>query len=95
MTLSRYSFAPRGEFPTHVHPQEQLTFVLDGAVRFTVGSREYDSSAQSVVVIPANVEHRGHSKSGAEMICVVSPSRRGGSGIEILGEHEFPITGDV
>lgn len=84
MTLTRYSFAEGGEFPQHVHPQEQLTYVLTGAVMFTVAGERFEVREGDVLVIPSRSPHGGVSADGAEMICVVSPSRAGGSDLEIL-----------
>src|SRR6516162_6311886 len=46
--------------PRHKHHNEQLTYVLDGALRFTLGAdgeEQVDVRAGEVLHIPANVMH--------------------------------------
>ena len=56
-TLSRYVFRPSGRFPQHVHPQEQITIVERGRVRFTFGNEERVAQAGDVVSFPAGFWH--------------------------------------
>ena len=47
--------------PLHHHDNEQLTYVLDGALKFWIGSEDGDEvvvHAGEVLVIPSNVPHK-------------------------------------
>ncbi|HXF83081.1 MAG TPA: cupin domain-containing protein [bacterium] len=48
--------------PTHQHENEQLTYCLSGAMRFTFPDRELILRAGELLLIPSNVPH------GAEML---------------------------
>ena len=41
----------------HKHPHEQITYVVSGALKFSVGGQEQVVHAGDVVYMPANVEH--------------------------------------
>jgi Uncharacterized conserved protein, contains double-stranded beta-helix domain len=85
MTLTRYSFAPGGRFPHHVHDQEQISFVLSGRLTFTIEGVEHDLPEGSMVFIPPSIPHSAEAGSaGAEVLSVVSPARTDGRGIAML-----------
>lgn len=87
MTVTRYVFEPGGEFPLHRHEQEQITYVIKGEFRFTIGDIEHRLSSDSIIVVPASVAHKGHAgPSGAEILCVVAPPRVTDDAIEVLEE---------
>ena len=47
--------------PLHAHDNEQLTYVVEGALKFWFGDdgkQEVEVSAGAVVVIPSNLPHR-------------------------------------
>ena len=41
----------------HKHPHEQITYVISGALKFSVGGQEQIVHAGDAVYMPANVEH--------------------------------------
>jgi len=44
--------------PEHSHPNEQITYILDGALHFILnGNEEVTVHAGEMLVIPANVKH--------------------------------------
>jgi quercetin dioxygenase-like cupin family protein len=51
--------------PTHVHPAEQITYVLEGLLEVTVGSEHQVLGPGEGVCIPPNVEHSSHPVDGA------------------------------
>lgn len=80
MTATRYSFAPGGRFPKHVHPEEQLTYLLTGSVIFTVDGDHHAMRPGDLIVIPPGVPHDATAgPDGAEVLSLVSP-RRGNDG---------------
>jgi len=44
--------------PEHSHVNEQLTYILEGALRFTIDGREITVAAGEVLCIPPNMPHR-------------------------------------
>jgi quercetin dioxygenase-like cupin family protein len=75
VTLMRASLAAGAVLPPHRHPHEQVSTVLSGAVRFTVGGQEHALSAGATVFIPGNVEHSAIADVEAEVIDVFTPVR--------------------
>lgn len=43
--------------PTHHHPEEQISYILKGVLKFSTGGREFVVRAGEVVYIPPNIEH--------------------------------------
>jgi quercetin dioxygenase-like cupin family protein len=43
--------------PTHQHPNEQIAYIVSGALQFDVSGTLHTVSAGEVLVIPANVPH--------------------------------------
>src|ERR1700735_590210 len=43
--------------PLHSHENEQITYILEGAVKFIIENKEYVVRAGEVLVIPSNVPH--------------------------------------
>ena len=56
-TLVRYVYQPGADFPVHAHPQEQITTVLSGRIRFEVDGALLLLGPGEVAVIPADVPH--------------------------------------
>jgi len=53
----RMRFGPHVVTALHRHPHEQLTFVVQGRVRFTIEGEERVASAGDVLHFPSNIEH--------------------------------------
>jgi len=43
--------------PEHSHPNEQIAFILEGALRFNFPGETHTVHAGEILVIPANVPH--------------------------------------
>jgi quercetin dioxygenase-like cupin family protein len=85
MSCTRYRFGPGAWFPPHQHAQEQVTYVISGRMTYTLPDGDHVVEADSLVVVPAGMPHSGRAgPAGAELLCVVSPSRIGSTGIELL-----------
>ena len=57
MSVAKFSLARGTSVPTHSHENEQISYVVRGALRFTVDGREVLVRAGEVLVIPPNVPH--------------------------------------
>ena len=64
--------------PRHAHVHEQVSYVLDGHLRLTVGdnpSVSYDLRMGDVLVIPSNVPHSAEAIEETRVLDVFSPPR--------------------
>jgi len=67
--------------PTHQHDNEQLTYILEGALKFWIGDPEGDVeelvvSAGEVLHIPSNVPHKAEALEDTVDVDVFSPPRQ-------------------
>lgn len=65
--------------PLHAHDNEQLTYILEGALRFWIGDEHAESfvvSAGEVLVIPPNVPHKAEAVEDTLDVDVFSPPRQ-------------------
>jgi quercetin dioxygenase-like cupin family protein len=67
------------DVPRHSHENEQLTYILQGALQFWFGAndeRELTVCAGEVIVIPSNVPHRALALEDTLDVDVFSPPRQ-------------------
>lgn len=57
LMLSYVEFAPNAVAPLHQHPQEQISYVIQGQLEFQVGNEKQVIGPGDAVTIPANVPH--------------------------------------
>jgi quercetin dioxygenase-like cupin family protein len=72
--LQRGSIVPR-----HTHINEQITYILEGALRFWIGEDEAEEivvRAGEVLHIPANVPHKAEALEDTLDVDVFSPPRQ-------------------
>lgn len=65
--------------PQHQHENEQLTYVLEGALRFWIGAnreQQLDVNAGEVLHLPANVPHEALALEDTLDVDVFSPPRQ-------------------
>jgi quercetin dioxygenase-like cupin family protein len=61
--------------PMHAHDSEQMTYILQGALRFLVGAEEVIVREGEVLHIPANVMHQAEALEDTFELDVFSPIR--------------------
>jgi len=64
--------------PQHSHDNEQLTYILDGALKFWIGDNgeeELTVRAGEVLVIPSNVKHKAEALEDTLDVDVFCPPR--------------------
>ncbi len=71
LTLQKGAYVPK-----HSHVSEQLSYVLEGALRFVVDGREIMVSAGEILVIPAWVEHEATAIEHTVGVDIFSPIRQ-------------------
>ena len=64
--------------PQHSHENEQLTYILEGVLRFWIGPEEkqIDVRAGEVLVIPSNVLHKAEALEDTVDVDVFDPPRQ-------------------
>ena len=65
--------------PKHSHENEQLTYILEGALRFWIGEDEGEQmivAAGEVLHIPSNVPHKAEALEDTLDVDIFSPPRR-------------------
>lgn len=78
VSLNFVTFPPGSGFPTHVHPEEQVSIVREGEMEFTVGDVTRMVGPGDVIVMPPNVPHSGRTvDKGCRLIDVFAPARTG------------------
>jgi quercetin dioxygenase-like cupin family protein len=61
--------------PEHAHHNEQLTYILEGLLRFTVDGETIDVAAGEVLTIPAHVPHMAEALEDTLDVDVFTPPR--------------------
>lgn len=82
ITMAFVELAPGTEVPGHQHEAEQLGFVIEGRLRFTVGDEVMDLGPGGTWRIPSGVYHQAAAgPDGARVIDVFSPPRSDWDGL--------------
>jgi quercetin dioxygenase-like cupin family protein len=79
MMLAHVYIKKGGIVPRHSHDNEQLTYILEGALRFSIGPEGAEQivvAAGEVLVIPANVLHAAEALEDTLDVDVFSPPRQ-------------------
>ncbi|MBZ5563657.1 MAG: cupin domain-containing protein [Acidobacteriia bacterium] len=75
ITMALFSFAKGGTVPRHQHDNEQLMYVLEGALKLTVGEEEVTVRGGEVLQIPSGVPHGAVALENTVDLEVFSPVR--------------------
>jgi quercetin dioxygenase-like cupin family protein len=62
--------------PQHSHVSEQISYILEGALEFTIGEKKLVIAAGEVLVIPPNVPHMAVALEDTLDIDIFSPIRQ-------------------
>ncbi|MGA2665918.1 MAG: cupin domain-containing protein [Nitrososphaerales archaeon] len=62
--------------PAHKHLSEQITFILKGALKFTIHGEDYTVRSGEVLVIPSNVVHEAVALEDTDDFDCFSPLRK-------------------
>lgn len=76
VTVARFELKRGGIVPMHSHESEQVTFVISGALRFTIDGRETVVKGGEVLQIPGGVPHEVEVAEDALVVDVFSPVRQ-------------------
>ena len=70
--------------PLHTHESEQMTYVLQGAIKFLVNGEEITVREGEVLLIPAGIDHQAEALEDTFELDVFSPVRRDALSIDDL-----------
>jgi unsaturated pyranuronate lyase len=76
VTVARFELKRGGVVPMHAHENEQISIVIDGALRFTIDGREIVVRTGEVMQIPPNVPHQVEVIDDTLVFDVFSPIRQ-------------------
>lgn len=62
--------------PEHSHENEQVTYILEGALKFWIGGKEIVVHSGEVLCIPANLPHRAEAVEDTVDLDVFYPPRQ-------------------
>src|SRR5215212_10838090 len=77
--LTHVYLKARAVVPLHSHHNEQLTYILEGTLRFWIGDEEsepIDIRAGEVLHIPSNVPHKAEALEDTLDVDIFSPPRQ-------------------
>lgn len=57
LTATLYHYSPGSSWEIHAHPQDQMTFVVAGAIDFVVDARPVRLRAGQLAALPGGVPH--------------------------------------
>ena len=73
--VARVLFKKGGLVPEHSHVNEQLTYILEGALKFWIDGRVIVVKAGEVLAIPSNMPHRAVALEDTVDLDVFTPPR--------------------
>jgi quercetin dioxygenase-like cupin family protein len=76
MMIAHVYLAKGAVVPEHSHHNEQITYILEGLLRFTLGDETIDVAAGEVLTIPAHVPHRAEALEDTLDVDVFHPPRQ-------------------
>ncbi|GAC1581533.1 MAG: cupin domain-containing protein [Candidatus Elarobacter sp.] len=79
MMIAEVRFAKGDSVPQHAHHNEQLTYIIEGALHFKFGEaqdHEITVRAGEVLVIPSNLPHSAYALEDTIDIDIFSPPRQ-------------------
>lgn len=74
--LARIVLEQGAVVPEHSHHNEQISYILEGALRFIVGGEEKVVRAGEILVIPGNVPHSAEALERTIDLDVFTPPRQ-------------------
>lgn len=74
--LARVLLKKGAHVPVHSHPNEQIAYILEGALRFVLEGREVVVRAGGVLVIPSNVPHEAFALEDTVDLDLFAPPRQ-------------------
>ena len=74
-TLGLVKLEAGSSVPPHQHPQEQITYILEGTLQMVIDGKDCKLEPGTYYVIPSNVVHSAVALTDCQLIDVFSPVR--------------------
>ena len=75
LMLARVFIKKGGHVPKHQHHNEQVTYILEGALKFSIDGKEIVVKAGEVLCIPSNMPHEAWALEDTVDLDVFTPPR--------------------
>jgi quercetin dioxygenase-like cupin family protein len=75
MTLGYVEIKAGSDLPSHQHPHEQITYIIEGQLDMVIGGKSCSLTAGMYYVIPSNVPHGAIAVTDCKVIDVFNPVR--------------------
>jgi quercetin dioxygenase-like cupin family protein len=75
LMLARVNLAPGCVVPEHSHFHEQITFVIEGALKFGIDGKEPVVRSSEVLTIPPHMPHKAEAIEATQVLDVFMPPR--------------------
>ena len=76
MTMAQISISKGGVVPVHQHENEQMTYVIEGAVKFDITGQKVIVRKGEILHIPSNVPHAVVALEDAVSLEIFAPVRQ-------------------
>jgi len=76
MMIARVLLKKGAHVPLHHHSNEQISYILEGALRFIVGGREVIVRAGEVLCIPSDLPHEAFALEDTVDVDIFNPPRQ-------------------
>jgi|SRR3954471_19586525 quercetin dioxygenase-like cupin family protein len=76
VTLARFHLKKGAVVPEHHHVNEQMSYVVEGALHFVMPDKEVTVRAGEVLCIPAELPHAAEAKEDCYVIDLFMPHRK-------------------
>src|SRR5215813_4373263 len=76
VTIARFELTRGGVVPRHAHENEQVSYIVSGALKFVLDDREVVVRGGELIQIPPNVPHAAEVVEDCVAIDVFSPVRQ-------------------
>jgi quercetin dioxygenase-like cupin family protein len=73
--VSRLEIKKGSIIPEHSHENEQITWIMEGKLRFHMGGKEFDLSKGELIVIPSGEKHMATAMEDTIDIDIFAPPR--------------------
>jgi quercetin dioxygenase-like cupin family protein len=75
MTFAHWVIEQNAILPSHSHPHEQVTNVIEGSFQLNIGDEEIVLNPGMVIIIPTNATHSGKALTSCKIIDTFYPIR--------------------
>jgi quercetin dioxygenase-like cupin family protein len=90
-TVTEYRFEPGATFPSHHHPQEQITLIVAGEVHLTVAGEVQTLAAGAWSVVAGGIPHGiTAGAAGATFLAILVPRRAAGAAYTFTDSRNAP-----